>query len=55
MKKNGLITIMIALMTMVFGACEESELPSDAAIEGTYVGTVTNIDDTLNDRTYAKL
>lgn len=55
MKKNGLITIMITLMIMVFTACEESELPSDVAIEGTYVGTVTNIDDILNDRTYAKL
>lgn len=55
MKKNGLITIMITLMIMVFWACEEAELPSDTAIEGTYVGTVTNIDSVLNDRTYAKM
>ena len=44
MKRNGLITIMITLMILVFGACEKSELPSDKTIEGTYVGTITNLD-----------
>lgn len=44
MKKIGLATTIITIISMVFGACEKSELPSDKPIEGIYIGTITNLD-----------
>lgn len=41
MKKIRLIGVTIALSLFVLTACEKSEISSDEAIEGTYVGTLT--------------
>lgn len=45
MKKIKLITLGAALIMLVLAACDNSDLPSDKLIEGTYSGTITDIDD----------
>jgi len=43
MKKFRLITVVIALALFSFTACDDSDLPSDQIIEGTYVGTISDV------------
>ncbi len=50
MKKNRLITIIIATITLVFAACEDSDsLQDNKAIEGTYLGTITDVNSKNNE------
>ncbi len=48
MKKIKLITILTVLIIFAFVACEKSELCSNRIIEGTYVGTITDINGESN-------
>ena len=43
MNKIKLITVVAILALFSFAACDNSDLPSDKRIEGTYVGTISNV------------
>ena len=48
MKKIKLITILTGLIIFTVMACEKSELSTNKIIEGTYVGTITEINGESN-------